>query len=419
MTDRPVMEVAGRVIPAGLKESDIWILWDLRDKVPRAPWRTGHMYPSKWGSDVPEKERPETSFEMAEAIAGLGAEEIHTKWSFPSEDGVPDIPDTVEPGVLLPHAPEMDPPIMFVDFDDVRDAETGEVSAEVSDIVERLDAYTEVSKSGTGLHCYVRAELPDGLGKFVNSLDTEGDIELYDHGRFAGGTWRHVAGTPTTVPERQDVVDELILEYEDVDHKRRRLQAEERAQEETLDDRLERTLAEIRGESSAGGSTQNDYYRLDVENIADTGHFSNYRRDAPGHALQGPHPKHGAQSGSRWNDKSSNFEVDSRENCWYCHLHGAGGGALHLIGVLEGVVNCGAADRVTSDDKALLKTCLYARDEYTDGSLDDEDPPYDALRAVAEIADLDVDDAEEGRLGKDAWRLARIVYEDLSATDVE
>lgn len=48
-------------------------------------------------------------------------------WPFPDGD---DLPETVKPAVLLPHDPP-DPPIVFVDFDDVRDPATDEISNEV------------------------------------------------------------------------------------------------------------------------------------------------------------------------------------------------------------------------------------------------------------------------------------------------
>lgn len=71
-----------------------------------------------------------------------------------------------------------------------------------------------------------------------------------------------------------------------------------------------------------------------------------------------------------------------------------------------------------ADREKLLKACLYARDEYA-SDLDDEKPPYKVLLEVAEVADLIIEDPEEGRLGKDAHRLARIVFDDLSIADVD
>jgi len=143
-------------------------------------------------------------------VADLPLREIHRAWPFPDGE---DLPEAVHPAVLLPHDPP-DPPLSFVDFDDVRDPETGEVSDEVATLVDALDGYTEVSQSGTGLHVYVRGRLPEGVGAFATALCQRGALEIYDHARFTGGTWRHVAGTPLdSVPEATDVLAAIVSRY--------------------------------------------------------------------------------------------------------------------------------------------------------------------------------------------------------------
>lgn len=67
-----------------------------------------------------------------------------------------------------------------------------------------LGSYTEASVSG-GWHVIVRASLnggrhPQGLG-------------LFDRGRYFVMTGRHVAGTPTTVEERQAELEAVLAEY--------------------------------------------------------------------------------------------------------------------------------------------------------------------------------------------------------------
>ena len=53
-----------------------------------------------------------------------------------------------------------DDPYVGVDLDDCRDLETGELHSAAADIVAgRLDSYTEVSPSGTGVHIFVRGAL--------------------------------------------------------------------------------------------------------------------------------------------------------------------------------------------------------------------------------------------------------------------
>ena len=43
--------------------------------------------------------------------------------------------------------------IVFIDFDHCRDPQTGGIAPAAAEAVRSLDSYTEVSPSGTGLHC--------------------------------------------------------------------------------------------------------------------------------------------------------------------------------------------------------------------------------------------------------------------------
>jgi len=203
-----VLQSDDRHVPAGLRELDVWVVWDGRSKVALAPWQEGTMYPCEWAAakDID----PRRSFGKARMVAELPVNTIHDAWPFPDED---DLPERVKPAVLLPHDPPT-PPVSFVDLDDVRDPETGAVPKEAATIIEMLGGYAELSASGTGVHVYVRGRLPNGVGAFMASLADRGTIEIYDHSRFTGGTWRHIKDTPVdTVPDAQDVITDLVAQY--------------------------------------------------------------------------------------------------------------------------------------------------------------------------------------------------------------
>lgn len=53
--------------------------------------------------------------------------------------------------------------LLLIDFDDVRDPETGRVHPAVREFVERAGSYADVSTSGTGIHILLRGALPDGV----------------------------------------------------------------------------------------------------------------------------------------------------------------------------------------------------------------------------------------------------------------
>lgn len=67
-------------------------------------------------------------------------------------------------------------PYAVVDFDHVRNAETGETEPWVLARIEELSSYSEISISGTGWHVVVR-------GKLMETGNKAGRVEVYDHAK--------------------------------------------------------------------------------------------------------------------------------------------------------------------------------------------------------------------------------------------
>jgi primase-polymerase (primpol)-like protein len=55
--------------------------------------------------------------------------------------------------------------------------------------IDKLNSYTEISPSGTGVHIYTKAKLPS-TGRRKNN------IEFYNSGRYFTVTGWHLEGTP-------------------------------------------------------------------------------------------------------------------------------------------------------------------------------------------------------------------------------
>jgi putative DNA primase/helicase len=87
-----------------------------------------------------------------------------------------------------------------IDLDDCRDPDSGEIVAWAQAIVDRLQTYTEVSPSGTGLRLWLYATR-EQRGR------RKGHIEVYSWGRYLTLTGCHVDGTPTTIEPRQAELD--------------------------------------------------------------------------------------------------------------------------------------------------------------------------------------------------------------------
>lgn len=402
----------GREIPESLKQHEHWVLWAVDSqgrKRPLAPWIRGDLYPVKWGSDAPE--RPETDWETA-----WHHYRSRTGYATPSGYAA----EEALPAPLLLHDP-LDPPLMQVDFDDVRDPERGTISDEVAGIVEELGAFTEVSQSGEGLHCFVRAELPGGLGKFIADLDDIGEIELYDHGRAVGATWEHVPWTPTEVPEVQATVEDIIKRYETSDQRQRRVGSSSGEASPATDVSRSLSADAVSGDNDADND-RSPYFDVDVRQVADTGVFQRYRHEAPGDEWVGPHPTHGPQSSDK--DECTNFGVEN--GGWFCFLHDCGGASLDLAAIVcpETDIRCSdSIPRSATQEKWLqdhpedyLRTCLWLRDQ---GVVDDDArPPYRVLVATARHADLHMRDSDDGILGEANAEIAEAVYGELAAGDI-
>jgi putative DNA primase/helicase len=160
------------VAPAELAKRPQWVAWRLvaregeakPTKVPYAP-RTGRLAsttdPSTWAS-----------FEEAAAFC------TSNEWA----SGV---------GYVL----SADDPYVGIDLDACRDPKTGHLQPWARSIVKRLNSYTEISPSGTGLRIFVRGELPPHGRR-------KGHIEIYSQARFLTITGDRYLVAPDTIYAR-------------------------------------------------------------------------------------------------------------------------------------------------------------------------------------------------------------------------
>lgn len=404
--------------PEALSEYEIWCVWAFDGegrKRPRAPWSTGHCYPVSWGEQV--SNRPEATFEEAHRWSKFRESDIRD-WPFPD-----DAADTnLKLGMFLPHEPP-EPPIMQIDLDDVREPETGELTQPARELLSMFDdAYAMISVSGTGIHIYVRGCLPDRMGKFIADFDLQdpelGQLEMYDHGRFAAITGQHIEGTSTDVPEAQDRIHELIEEYEtincdscDTTHRRKRFDDPEEAECPECGGELQ-TESEFDPDAHRSPSTptgnRSPYYDEPIARFGEP----KANHAGTGEGFGGAHPGHGGTSSA--DSESTNYAVNTSENAWHCFAHQSGGGPLALVAVIEGELPCSNPRLGMLSDEAFARVCLAARDTHGFSG----DPPYRALVGVARSQGLAMADSEEGILGKDAYEVARMIYDSMNESDL-
>src|SRR5215216_5036490 len=156
-------------IPRELIDRAQWLAWKWvpskrkpgeRDKLPINP-HTGkagsHSNPATWGS-------------FAEAVMRMQRDHL---------DGI---------GFVF----SADDPYFGADFDHCRNAETGEISAEVRAIVFRFDTYAEISPSATGLKLIGKGTMS---GNDSGRNDRAKGYEAYSRQWFFTITGDHLAGS--------------------------------------------------------------------------------------------------------------------------------------------------------------------------------------------------------------------------------
>lgn len=80
--------------------------------------------------------------------------------------------------------------------------EDGKIKPWAQAIIARLNSYTEISPSGTGLRILVVGGHCHGRGRKLKRRETEEAAEVYDNVRFLTFTGNHVSGTPVELCER-------------------------------------------------------------------------------------------------------------------------------------------------------------------------------------------------------------------------
>jgi len=190
-------------IPERITELDQWICWreDDRDGKP---------------TKVPVKPYPTSGTPYASATDEGTWRDFETALTYHRES------TSRTDGVGFVFDPEAG--IVGVDLDNCRDADTEELDSWAATLVGRLDTYTEVSPSGTGLHILVEGTLPSGRNR-------RDDVEMYDRDRFFTVTGAHVDGTPQQIARRQDAILGVHREF---------VQTKGASEEESLDEQAGR-----------------------------------------------------------------------------------------------------------------------------------------------------------------------------------
>lgn len=97
-----------------------------------------------------------------------------------------------------------------VDLDHCRNPQTGEIAPWAAEVIAKLDTYTEVSPSGTGLHAMISGQVPEDWANHDQGIEVYGGNQA----RFLCITGERVPGSPAAMrPAREGVFDTLAAKY--------------------------------------------------------------------------------------------------------------------------------------------------------------------------------------------------------------
>jgi hypothetical protein len=99
-----------------------------------------------------------------------------------------------------------------VDLDHVRDKETGRIEPWALEEIARLNSYTEVSQSKTGIHILLKAKVGKTGRKTPVGINGQA-VEAYDRARYFCTTGEWLQDMPPTVEHRQEAVDAFLAKF--------------------------------------------------------------------------------------------------------------------------------------------------------------------------------------------------------------
>lgn len=234
----PKPQIELEVYPWDLRsEREQWITWkeDDKRKIPRAPYAHPE-WPDKYvdAQDADLWTDFETAREWAETLSGHGLAYVIGDREHYRED------------------------LVLVDYDDVRDSDSGAIHPVVRGHLQQAASYADVSTSGTGIHLLCRGSLPAAVTAVEADLPTHPDypnaeIEVYDSARFVVMTGAHIVATPTETRTAIDFLAHLVDQYGNTESPSPSGQVSE-----TMEEAIEGVGTVNRGEGDPSAATTSD-----------------------------------------------------------------------------------------------------------------------------------------------------------------
>ena len=177
-TNQKFLKVKFENIPHKLKELDQWIVW--REE------------PNRYGAATKVPRQAKNGFYASSMKPYTWCDYRTAKKASSRYDGVGFVP-TKESGII------------GWDIDKCRNPETGIIFKPLAKkIIKRMNSYTEISPSGTGIRIFAKGDLFAGRQRNLVL-----GVEAYDSGQYLTITGHHLKGTPNKVRKRPKATDDV------------------------------------------------------------------------------------------------------------------------------------------------------------------------------------------------------------------
>jgi len=323
-TDIDFADTVPATYPPALLETEQWM--GRKGKLPFAPWGE---------QDAPAECRKDGHDTAASCDCDARFKWDHTEHYVDGETvGMAEDDPRLDGRVFIQRDSDR---FVFVDGDDVRCPETGEVHPEFIALLDRLGfSYADVSTSGAGVHAYYTGEIPvDGQGQAVFDIDTEpwGEnddpptVEIYANKHVCVATGDHVRGTPEDLVEWDHTELERILDEYDA--------KKEAVSHDTDRDRDD--LADY--EPTATGTDETTDEMRDVLKAVDRLTPSDLRLRTSKVGTESTGWEKWDPSTYRTSSGNDSLHRPAGEGVFHDHKHGEAFGVLSLLAAEEGIIS--------------------------------------------------------------------------------
>ncbi len=106
--------------------------------------------------------------------------------------------------------------IYAVDLDHCIDPETGAVDQWARDLLDRMNSYSEISPSGTGIHVFLRGMLPEGSKNTNDQMKDKNRVEVFVNKHHITITGNQLKSYPATIEDRSTIIAAIYNEVLEV-----------------------------------------------------------------------------------------------------------------------------------------------------------------------------------------------------------